>query len=930
MCSFETHVHTLINHVVSHVSAPNMAARFRFPCDALAIFKDALGDKLDIKTSKQDGDPPFVSILTLFGRTFEGKGNDQNSAEKQAAETTLQFLLETKLSMKNMQLPLSLERRLESLTRDLGLTQRNKPSQTSGSKRKRSDPSSGMSARQHYVQDIKRAWEHLQRGDNPLALFNQLLPQNKIDLESSRGPAHAPVFVMSTIVHGRRHEGSGQSKQAAKASVASVVLDSLYTEVRQGGMSEGNVEHQAKRMASVTGFPPGDSGLLLYDYDDGVDPLMKLQEVFGELDFTTTFDKREPDLNCKYSAELKVDGFSYRGFGDSLEVAKKSAAQSALEDLQTAEIQSTGKKEVKESDQSASEESQAATIQSTGNSELKLHAPWMKSGYLMRQASCEKELHSQSSSYEPPVAKTKFNAEKKEIKFENPVQRLNSLKTNTEYKSERLSDLREVPAFRVSVNVSGQIFSGVGRNTKIAKREAAAEALKVLYGEDWSSGRPVVVSMGRTVNSVNLTGVCLSQAMIDRFAQLSWEKYTELSQNIPEENGSKRRVLATFVMTRGSTGQGVMSSDVGGEVVALATGTKCVSGENISQSGLVLNDCHAEVVCRRSIILFLYSHLLMALGRQQDDSILEPKKDGMFGLKSGVALHLYINTAPCGDSRVFVSKDGDSLEAPGVEKDNAEATTAAQGEDSHPLRKNRGLLRVKIEGGEGTVLANTECEVAQTWDGILAGERLRTMSCSDKLLRWNVLGVQGALLSNFLSPIYCKSIIIGNLFNREHLQRAVYQRASAAGENLPQSHMVNLPLLCGLSTPEARQMGKSSRWSLNWVWMDSRAEVVDCYTGKCPDSTPSRLCKSALTDQFLRVWNTISHKQQQASKTETTSTDQLFFKGTARSKPRTYLEAKKMAKDYQLSKRTLYDHLAQTGCGKWVGKPEEQDKFPVS
>lgn len=55
-------------------------------------------------------------------------------------------------------------------------------------------------------------------------------------------------------------------------------------------------------------------------------------------------------------------------------------------------------------------------------------------------------------------------------------------------------------------------------------------------------------------------------------------------------------------------------------------------------------------------------------------------------VKKRYEFHLYINTAPCGDARIFSPHE-------------EEAEVA----DPHPNRQCRGLLRTKIESGEGTI-----------------------------------------------------------------------------------------------------------------------------------------------------------------------------------------------------------------------------------
>lgn len=80
--------------------------------------------------------------------------------------------------------------------------------------------------------------------------------------------------------------------------------------------------------------------------------------------------------------------------------------------------------------------------------------------------------------------------------------------------------------------------------------------------------------------------------------------------------GSARRSLsALFVMLIASPPWNCFAgTDVKDAlVISVSTGTKCINGEYMSDRGLALNDCHAEIIARRCLLKFLYTQLELYL-----------------------------------------------------------------------------------------------------------------------------------------------------------------------------------------------------------------------------------------------------------------------------------------------------------------------------
>ncbi|XP_072536538.1 double-stranded RNA-specific adenosine deaminase [Salminus brasiliensis] len=440
------------------------------------------------------------------------------------------------------------------------------------------------------------------------------------------------------------------------------------------------------------------------------------------------------------------------------------------------------------------------------------------------------------------------------------------------------------PRFTYQAKLGGRWFPAVcASNKKQGKQEAADAALRVLIGEAEKAART-----GELTPELPVSG----STMHDQLAMLSHQRFNALTTRI-QHSLLGRKILATIIMRRGG--------DSLGTVVSLGTGNRCVKGEELSLKGDTVNDCHAEIISRRGFIRFLYSELMKHWDSPAEDSIFEVAEDNKLKIKSDITFHLYISTAPCGDGALF---DKSCSEA-------AEVTGSAH----MPLFENakQGKLRTKVENGEGTIPVESSA-IVPTWDGIQHGERLRTMSCSDKILRWNVLGLQGALLSHFLHPVYLSSITLGYLYSHGHLTRAVCCRLARDGEfskSLPPNFTLNHPEVGRVSVYDStRHTGKTKESSVNWSLPDKLSvEVLDGTKGKVDSAKleVSRVSKSNLYRLFCEVCQRSGRA------------DLLALPS--------YAHAKMGATSFQQAKVQFFQALGQQGYGAWIGKPLEEKSF---
>ncbi|KAL5251913.1 hypothetical protein ACHWQZ_G014896 [Mnemiopsis leidyi] len=472
-----------------------------------------------------------------------------------------------------------------------------------------------------------------------------------------------------------------------------------------------------------------------------------------------------------------------------------------------------------------------------------------------------------------------------EAKFSDPVQ----------------ISVNDTPLWKAILSVQGHTFEQTGPNKKKAKQAVAITCIKTLENKD----------LNIVVPSMKLS------SFEDSLMELMCNTLRKYTSSVPKCFHRFRNVAGVYLHDINSTQ--VKRSGL----VTLAAGADHVDQEYSTNTGTIMHDCNAEVLALRAFRLFLYSQIsemLSISGRSEQLFVEKDIESGLFKLKDNFQVILILNNPPAGDALVFKSISKQMTK--NVYKHLLNCHQEKPGALQFPMRV------MKSDKPKG-VKYFSETHFQENNQPVI-------VSPSDKLCLRNVVGVQGALLTQLMLPVYVTKYVVSKtlMAKQEALERAIYGRV--------EQHLLDIELPFKVTKPEFstatcklpvdRMYGK---FAGNCQNMDSFWEIIHLSQGLALGDRPKVLSQNTDESQAEFVKRKLEAGRQIESSLVPSSLCKVrlfekfckIFKNLSHNRSVLYKESKAEAKQYQVTKSKVKKAFATAELGSWPCKNVDTNNF---
>jgi hypothetical protein len=260
---------------------------------------------------------------------------------------------------------------------------------------------------------------------------------------------------------------------------------------------------------------------------------------------------------------------------------------------------------------------------------------------------------------------------------------------------------------------------------------------------------------------------------------------------------------------------------------------------------------HAEVLAKKGLMLYLKNSV-------------EKHQTNIFELEENhLTIHFYVSTAPCGNSVIkkwakptvgICYENLSENEWPQPSNEKFHYTAKHEGQGSLLIKRHRKEnsgrnTKLKFELPNATQLwsplpisQSSNCK-EETLNPVIHGNKhvrnKPSLTCSDKILLWQHLGLQGSQLLQtglFKIPLRISTITVGRKYSEPHLRRALFGRYSPAMCMLKKGAPPQQPFSClvtSLKLDQSVYSGKKEYDDASFTdprcywWCDIEANMQD-------------------------------------------------------------------------------------------------------